>query len=532
MKNFLLLFSIILFVFLFACKGGNKGNVKRDTSINTVTSFNNLFLDSNQIRQFLEKNTEYKSFEKQFKDFYKERNFEYAWFDSSGLGEQSGNFINLLNNTIASQQDSSLYNAKLYGLYNNFLDSKSEDHTADEVLKTELSLTGQFFNYAAKMYKGTDSSITDLGWFIPRKKVNLTALLDSVISSKNKVADEFAPLNAEYKRLKQMLPVYFKLQQSTTWDTIAKPEKPVHIGESSPIIVAVKDRLVKLGDLAVNDSTSLLDTSLFLAVKSFQSRMGLGIDGAVGAKMITELNITPAQRTQQILVNLERMRWMPPQNDSNYIFVNIPEYKMYIYDADTLNFSMNVIVGTTANSTVIFSGNLKTIVFSPYWKIPSKIVKNEIVPGIRRNPDYLAKHNMERLGGSDSLPSIRQKPGPSNSLGRVKFLFPNNYDIYFHDTPNRNLFSASSRSFSHGCIRVGEPKHLAQYLLRNDTAWSSYRMDTAMNNTKETYVSLKKSVPVMIAYFTAWVDKNGVLNFRKDIYGHDAKLADKLFAKQ
>ncbi|HRI19467.1 MAG TPA: L,D-transpeptidase family protein, partial [Panacibacter sp.] len=336
----------------------------------------------------------------------------------------------------------------------------------------------------------------------------------------------------EYKRLKEFLPVYFKLQQTTRWDSIAKPEKSIHPGESSPVILIIRDRLYKLGDLAKTDSSNVLDSILVTAVKSFQRRMGLGVDGAIGAKMIDELNITPAQRTQQILVNLERMRWMPPQHDSNYIFVNIPEYKMYVYTADTLTFSMNVIVGTAANSTVIFSGNVKNIVFSPYWKVPVKIVKNEIIPGIRKNPNYLATHNMERIGGSDSLPSIRQKPGPSNSLGRVKFLFPNNYDIYFHDTPNRNLFSASSRSFSHGCIRVGEPKHLAQYLLRNDTVWTDYRMDTAMNNSKETWVTLKKPVPVVIAYFTAWADKNGVLNFRKDIYGHDAKLADKLFVKQ
>ena len=326
-----------------------------------------------------------------------------------------------------------------------------------------------------------------------------------------------------------MLPLYYKLQQSGNWDSITKPDKPIHLGESSEIIATVKDRLFRLGDLAVNDSTNVLDSALFSAAKSFQRRMGLSVDGAVGAKMITELNITPAQRARQILVNLERMRWMTPKTDSNYIFVNIPEYKMYVYTADTLTFSMNVIVGTAANSTVIFSGNLKNIVFSPYWKVPVKIVRNEIVPGIKKNPNYLEKHNMERIGGSDSLPSIRQKPGPSNSLGKVKFLFPNNYDIYFHDTPNRELFGATSRSFSHGCIRVGEPRHLAEYLLRNDTIWTKYRMDTAMNNTKETWVTLKKSVPVVIAYFTAWVDNNGVLNFRKDIYGHDARLAAKLF---
>jgi len=181
---------------------------------------------------------------------------------------------------------------------------------------------------------------------------------------------------------------------------------------------------------------------------------------------------------------------------------------------------------------VIFSGNLKYIVFSPYWRLPVKIVKTEILPEMKKDTGYLRKHNMERIGGRDTLPAIRQKPGDDNSLGRVKFLFPNNYDIYFHDTPNKDLFTASNRSFSHGCIRVGDPKHLAEFLLQSDTTWNSYRIDTCMKATKETWVGLQHSVSVVIGYFTAWVDSNGVLNFRKDIYGHDEKLAGKLFAKQ
>ena len=205
---------------------------------------------------------------------------------------------------------------------------------------------------------------------------------------------------------------------------------------------------------------------------------------------------------------------------------------MYVYNEDTLKFNMNVIVGTAANSTVIFSGDLKYIVFAPYWRIPDKIVRTEILPSMRRDTGYLRKNHMERTGGPDTLPSIRQLPGPQNSLGRVKFLFPNNYDIYFHDTPNRNLFSASSRSFSHGCIRLGEPKRLAEFLLRNDTSWNEIRIDTLMNSTKEKWVTLPKTIPVVITYFTAFVDANGTLNFRKDIYKHDERLADKLFAKQ
>jgi len=158
-------------------------------------------------------------------------------------------------------------------------------------------------------------------------------------------------------------------------------------------------------------------------------------------------------------------------------------------------------------------------------------VQKEILPSIKKDKNYIAKQNMEITGYSAGLPLVRQKPGPNNSLGLVKFLFPNNYDIYFHDTPNRELFNSSARSFSHGCIRISNPKKLAQFLLRSDTAtvWKSNVIDSSMHLQKERRVTLKKTVPVFIVYFTAWVDKNGVLNFRKDIYGHDDKMSGKLF---
>lgn len=534
MKSKCIFILPVLLCLCLSCNNAHSGNVERDTSINESTSFNNLFLDSGTLQHFFENNENYRKYEKQFSDFYKERNYEYAWFDSSGVGEQAKGFISLLNNTISTMQDSSFYNKKLILLYSKFAESgENSKHTNDEVLNTELLLTGQFFHYAAKMYRGTDSNIADLGWFIPRKKINLTALLDSVIITKNAKVDEYAALNEQYSKLSGFLPFYYNLQKQGNWDSIPQRKKALHVNDDTVIIATIKDRLHRLGDLSVNDSTTLFDSSLFTAVKSFQQRMGLGTDGAIGPKMIDELNVTPARRIQQILVNLERMRWMPPPHKENeYIFVNIPEYKMYVYDKGNLDFSMNVIVGTAANSTVIFSGDLKYIVFSPYWKLPAKIVKNEILPALRKNPDYLVKNNMERTGGPDSLPSIRQNPGPGNSLGKVKFLFPNNYDIYLHDTPNRNLFSSSNRSLSHGCIRLGEPKKLAEYLLRNDTSWNETRIDTLMNNTKEKWVTLPRTVPVVISYFTAFVDDAGVLNFRRDIYRHDAKLADKLFAKQ
>jgi murein L,D-transpeptidase YcbB/YkuD len=189
------------------------------------------------------------------------------------------------------------------------------------------------------------------------------------------------------------------------------------------------------------DSSGNFDTSLVKATKKFQRSMGLYVDGAIGNRMIAELNVPLEKRIQQLLVNMERMRWMPPENDSNYIVVNIPEYKMHVYDSGRLAFDMNVIVGSAINSTVIFNGNLKYVVFSPYWNVPESIVKKEIMPAMAKDKNYIAKNEMEITGYSGKMPIVRQKPGNKNSLGLVKFLFPNNYNIYFHDTPNRNLFS-------------------------------------------------------------------------------------------
>ncbi|HEX3024686.1 MAG TPA: L,D-transpeptidase family protein [Chitinophagaceae bacterium] len=537
MKSNQLIFFIVLIIFLIACNNRRNKIINRDTSITNKTSFNNLFLDSIRVEDFLNNHPEFKKFEQQYFDFYKQRNFEYAWFDTSGLAEQSHNFINLLNNTISDFEDSSLYNADLFQLYKNFKTDSLHHQKQTAVLQTELLFTGQFFAYAAKVYKGSDIDASELGWFIPRKKVDLTALLDSSLKTKAIAPDQYAPLNNQYKQLENYLVKYFELDKQTAgvWDSIPAPTKLLlKKGDSSIIIAQVKNRLQLLGDINLADSSQKFDSTLFTAVKKFQRRMGLSIDGVIGAKMIEELNVPVKQRIKQLLVNMERVRWMPAEKNTNYVMVNIPEFKMHVYDSGKLVFDMNVIVGKTTNSTVIFTGNLKYIVFSPYWNVPPSIVKKEVLPGIRKNKNYLEKNNMEITGQSGGLPVVRQKPGANNSLGGVKFLFPNTYDIYLHDTPNRELFNASTRSFSHGCIRIGEPKKFAQYLLRADTAtiWKSSAIDSSMHLQKERWITLQKTTPVFIVYFTAWVDKNGILNFRKDIYGHDEKMSEKLFVNK
>lgn len=526
-----LVLCLSVFVYLGCTSSRKKKNpVNRDTTITHITSFNTLFFENGELGNFIASHPAYATYTGQFEDFYKHRNYEFAWFDSTGLTEQAHNFINLQNSYIGEFGDSSLYNAGLIQLYNEFANKKFYPrHNDSLVVKTELLLTGQFFQYASKVYKGSDIDAAELGWFIPRKKINIAALLDSAIRNKAAETETYVPLNPQYDKLQHFLSVYSKLSKATEADSIVYLKKPLRRNDVAETITQIKARLAVFGDLVQNDSTPVFDTTLLRAVKLFQRRMGLSVDGIIGNKMIEELNVPIKQRVRQLLVNIERVRWMPPEKDTNYILVNIPEYKMHVFDSGHLQFDMNVIVGTAANSTVIFNGQLKYIVFSPYWNVPESIVKKEILPALQKNPDYLAKNNMEIYGKPGLVPNIRQKPGGINSLGLVKFLFPNNYNIYFHDTPNRELFTQSSRSFSHGCIRLGEPMKFAQYLLRSDTSWNQIKIDSAMHLPKEKWVTLKKSIPVFITYFTAWVDKNGLLNFRKDIYGHDEKLGAKLF---
>ena len=185
---------------------------------------------------------------------------------------------------------------------------------------------------------------------------------------------------------------------------------------------------------------------------------------------------------------MERTRWVPIHLSHHYFVINIPAFSMAAYDMDTVTFRMNVVVGKDLHPTVIFNGDIKYIVFSPYWNVPNSILKKEILPGIKKDPDYLQKHNMEWNGKT-----VRQKPGPSNSLGLVKFLFPNSHNIYLHDSPAKNLFGESSRAFSHGCIRLAEPEKMAVYLLKDDPKWNAEKIHKAMHSLKGTICNPARS---------------------------------------
>jgi murein L,D-transpeptidase YcbB/YkuD len=236
------------------------------------------------------------------------------------------------------------------------------------------------------------------------------------------------------------------------------------------------------------------------------------------------MNVPIGERIKMIVVNMERCRWISPEvvKARELIFVNIPSYMLFFNRNGQRILESPVVVGKTMNKTVIFSGNMSSVVFSPYWNVPPSILAKEVKPGIKKDPNYLAKHNMEWYNNGQ----VRQKPGKSNSLGKVKFIFPNSNNIYLHDTPSKSLFAKESRAFSHGCVRVGKPRDLAIKILENDPDWTVEKIDAAMNAGTEKWVSLKTKIPVYIGYFTAWVDEKGDINFYDDVYKRDDRLYD------
>jgi len=526
--------SIIILVCFLAVSCNKKKQqlpevVKRDTTITVENSFTELFIDTTALGKFVQSHQTQDSLSNKMYSFYNHRNYQFAWFFPDGMAEFVPAFLSLQNDYINYSGDSSLYSAALINNVDSLGKLTKINPKDPLVVDTEMLLTEHFFRYTSLAYAGDHKLNTqELSWFIPRKKLNPEVFLDSLIKNKGKNLSAYEPVNRQYNLLKEKLLQYDEIDKNKDWSPIASKKK-FREGSKDSLLLEIKNRLNLLGDLAETDSTNIFDSTLTTAVKQFQARMGLRQNGEIGPAFLTELNVPIHDRIQQILINMERIRWMPATPTTDYILVNIPEFSMHVYEQGELAFNMNVVVGSEANSTVIFSGTLNQIVFSPYWNIPPSILKKEILPGIKKNKNYLARHNMEWNGGS-----VRQKPGKSNSLGLVKFLFPNSYNIYFHDTPSKSLFGESQRAFSHGCIRLSEPKKLAEFLLRRDSTWTDEKITTAMNLGKEKYVRLRgaNEIPVFIGYFTSWVDRDGELNFRKDVYGHDQKMSERLFGAE
>ena len=507
---------------------------KRDVSITRANSYSDLFMDSTALESFIKTNTVSDSIARRMRSFYNTRNFQYAWFTTNGLTEQARGFWNLHDYHNTYSGDTTLKNKTLQKRMDNLVTEESLSVSASDksMLNTEMTLTAHFIKYMLSAYEDGFVKRKEMERFVPFKKRDALEIADSLIKKKHKDDKYFEEANVRYGQLKEHLNKYYTIVANGGWQPVTLSGKSLKKGASSPAVAQIKRRLQISGDLPGADTSQVFNDTLEMAVKAYQARHGYTPDGIVGATILKEMNIPAQKRLQQLLINMERMRWMPNEPTSdNLIVVNIPEYVLHMYEGKNKVWDMNVVVGKEAHSTTVFTGDLNQVVFSPHWNVPVSIVKNEILPKMNSNPGYLASQNMEIVKEDDGsgFPQIRQLPGGQNALGNVKFLFPNSFNIYFHDTPSKSLFNKDRRAYSHGCIRLSDPTKMAEYLLRNQPEWTPERIQSAMHSGEEKFVKVKKAVPVFITYYTAWVDENGQLNFREDIYDHDAKLARKMF---
>ena len=365
----------------------------------------------------------------------------------------------------------------------------------------------------------------------------------------------YRPVQVDYWRLKTALANHRAMARFGGWPSI--DEGPtIETGTSSPRVGQLRELLLRLGDLKTGEDLvvtegadpEVFDERLMAAVERFQRRHGLEEDGKVGQKTLLALNIPIEQRIEQIMLNLERRRWMPDRSPKRHIVVNLADFYLQLIDDGEIAFETPVVVGSLYNKTPVFTSDMTYLVINPYWHVPKSIAAGEILPKAKRDRDYLRRNGFdifsdwsegasivdpETVNWSTLKPQkvgykLRQRPGPTNALGRLKFIMPNDFNIYLHDTPNRSHFSANERNFSHGCVRVAEPEALAQAILGVQSGWSPAKIETKVKSGKRSVVRLEEPLPVQLTYLTSWVDEDNVVHFRNDVYERDQILADAL----
>jgi murein L,D-transpeptidase YcbB/YkuD len=513
----------------------NKKITSRNYSITPSNAYSDLFLDSAAVEKLINEKKVPDSIARRVRSFYNSRNFQFAWFSSDGLTEQARGFWNLHNHYTSSTDDTLLDNKALKKRMNNLIseDSISPSANNKNFINTEIQLTANFIHHTLLAYEEDYVKRKEMERFVPATRQDAIYLADSLLKKKHKDDKYYEDVNPSYGVLKEKLANYYDIHQKGGWPAIPAEKKSYKKGVITQPVVLIKKRLQLTDGHHPSDTSPVFNDTLERAVKKFQRRHGLEANGIIDKTTLKEINVPVAHRIQQLLINMDRMRWLPVQPRGTLITVNIPAFMLYVTDGNKKVFDMDVVVGKQGHDTRIFTGNLNQVVFSPHWNVPKSIVEKEILPAIEKNQNYIAEQNMEMMDDKDGdgFPEIRQKPGGENALGQVKFLFPNSFDIYFHDTPSKSLFAKDKRAFSHGCIRLSDPERMAIYLLRDQPEWDATKIREAMNSGEEKFVKVKKPVPVLIAYYTAWVDEAGELNFREDIYGHDAQLTRKMFTR-
>lgn len=459
---------------------------------------------------FFKRYSDLKKYKSDVMSLYKNRTLGTIWFDEDDVNE----FGSVLYEKAKKTNDLVIpYQEEIDQLF-------SSSETKLSKTDADMLLSSLYIVYAKK-------SISDA-----KKKVSYDAMLKdflnySTIEEANASTTADANVKVEYDqyyKLQDVLKKYKKLERSNKWKPIVPEETPykdLRPDAVSGTIAQVRTRLYLLGDLKTDSKSNVYDRELMDAVMKYKVRNGFKPNYILAEDHIKEMNVPLSDKVETLKLNMERCRAISAQiaASDEYVLVNVPSYELIYVKNGKVQLTSNVFVGAPLTKTTIFNGEIDRIVFSPYWTVPQSIVNNELKGKIASDKNYLAEKNMEIVNGQ-----VRQKPGPDNSLGLVKFMFPNPDDIYLHDTPSKTLFDFEKRTFSHGCINVQKAKELAAAMLQDYPEWTADKIDKAMAGQKENSFKLAKKVPIYITYFTSLVNEKGEIGFFQDVYERDHEI--------
>jgi murein L,D-transpeptidase YcbB/YkuD len=519
---------------------------------------------------------------------YEERNYVPLWIENGGPSSQAYEMIEIIRNSDNEALDPDYYNiSEIESILKRIEQDRNSGDSYDalDLAELELLLSNSFLTYTHDLHYGrVRAEQINLELLSGERPVNLSKLLVTAVETDQvqETLEGLLPKYPMYAMLRISLKEYREIAAKGGWQPVAYGNK-FKKGARGQRVLALSKRLKVTGELDSSiPGSEVFDDSLDQAVRKYQQRNGLYVDGVVGISTIEALNVPVEERISQIELTMERWRLLPQYLGNRYILVNIANYHLYGIENNNDTINMRIVVGKPQWNTPMFSEEMTHLIINPYWNIPPSIFKDDIAPKIMEDSEYMSKQNMDAMGlkapekivveeaevvevvenveatevtdgdntGETELSEVeiqnkkaqeeyiskvlsgkyrlRQNPGPGNPLGRIKFLFPNKHSVYLHDTPNRGFFKKAQRNFSHGCIRVEKPLELAEFVLSSNPSWTQNTIQSSINKMKTKTVHLDESITVYVLYFTTWVDNEGTVNFHKDIYGLDKTLYNAL----
>ena len=485
--------------------------------------------------------------------FYERRVYQPAWTASQGALPQTAALLNVIRHADQEGLRPGDYHLeKIEAILSDLQQTPGFWNKPNLRLLVDLDLllTDAFLIYGSHLLAGRINPLKiDPQWSANRRESDLAQLLEDALRQ-NRIEDALSgllPAYTGYKRLRDTLAIYRKFVETGGWQTVP-PGSKLQQGDRSERIPLLRQRLAAEGLLAGvhADDPTVFDNGLEQALKIFQMKNGLESDGILGTQTLQQLNISADRRIRQIAVNMERWRWLPQELGDRYILVNIASFNLDVVEQDASVLNMRVVAGKSYRKTPVFSDRITYLVINPYWGVPDTIAKKDILPKIQKDPDFLMNQKIRVFEGwgagtreidsrmidwgsvtGVNLPyRFKQDPGPQNALGRIKFMFPNQVDVYLHDTPSKELFARARRDFSSGCIRIEKPLELAEYLLRNHPDWPLEKIRSVLSGAdfSTQTVKLFEPVNIHILYWTVWVGNDGHIHFGPDIYDRDTAL--------